>query len=391
MKILQLSKFYPPVNGGVESVVFELTEGLAARDLAVEVLCANTDHSTVVEREFYEVVRAGSLGQVLSTSLAPSLIWHLLKRHRRFNLIHVHLPDPMTNLALFIIRPNSKVVVHWHADIVAQKRALKLYAPLQNWLLRRADAIITTSEQYAHSSPWLKKFSDKVHVVHIGIQDPRPQPDDEHARRVAALRERFGGRRIVYSLGRMTYYKGFDVLIDAAAELPDDVCVVIGGSGTLLESLRAQVRKKGLVGKVHLVGAIPQRDLATFYAAADIFCLPSLLRTEAFGVVLLEAMAHALPVVASNIPGSGVPWVNQHGHTGLNVVPGDSIALAGALCQLLDAPDRARALGKNGRARYENLFTAKHMVDQVCALYHTLVLPRECVPAPLRQCTATAE
>lgn len=375
-RCLQLTKFFPPVHGGIESTVWELTESLGRRGWQVDVLCANTTGRTVIDHMPYQVIRAASFGRLLATSMAPALIWQLLKRRREHDVIHVHLPDPLTNLALFIARPRARLVVHWHSDIVNQKRALKLYAPLQQWLLRRADAIIVTSPPYAQSSPWLQPFLDKIHVVPSSIRDPLLNQGTALAERTASIRQRYAGKKIVFALGRMIYYKGFDVLIDAAAHLPDDVAVVIGGAGELLEPLRERVGALGLSGKVHMVGRIDDADIAAYFQAADIFCLPSLLRSEAFGLVLVEAMAHSRPIVATNIPGSGVSWVNVHEQTGLNVEPGDPSALAAALRRVLEDPALAASYGATGRRHFENRFRAEMMIDNVQNVYASVGVAR---------------
>lgn len=371
MRILQLSKFYPPVMGGIESVVFELTEGLNGLHQQTDVLCANLGMKSVTEQweKGYLVTRAAALGQLLSTSMAPAMIQQLAQRSRRYDVIHVHLPDPMANLALWLARPKAKIVLHWHSDIIQQKAALAAYEPLQRWLLERADAIVATSQPYAQASPWLARYAAKVRAIPIGIQDQGARVD---AREVAALRERFGNRRIVFALGRMVYYKGFDHLIDAARATPDDAVIVIGGSGPLLERLRANVAAQGLTDKVFLPGRISGEEIATYFAAAELFCLPSDSRAEAFGVVLLEAMRAGKPIVASDIPGSGVPWVNVDGTTGLNVPVADSSALGAAICRMLDECEFARQCGLRGRQRYLEHFTAEKMVDACLRLYAEL-------------------
>ena len=368
VRCLQLCKFYYPVLGGIESVVFELTEGLVRRGFELEVLCANDSHRTVTDHQPYAVTRAASLGKILSTSMSPAMIVQGLRRMKTQDIIHVHLPDPMANLALFIARPRAKLVVHWHSDIVNQQGALRIYAPLQNWLLRRADAVVATSLAYARSSSWLQPFTHKVHVVPIGIREPRV---DEVA--AAELRKSHSGKRIIFALGRMVYYKGFDILIDAAALLPDDCVVLIGGSGELLETYRAEVRARGLEGRVAFLGRLTDDEVQACMQACEVFCLPSVVRSEAFGVVLLEAMAASRPIVATCIEGSGVPWVNQHGETGYNVPVADAAALASALTSLLaDTPTR-EAFGRAGRRRFEQFFTADRMVDATTALYQKLL------------------
>lgn len=372
MRVLQLSKFYPPVMGGIESVAWELTEGLNLAGVRTDVLCSNQALRSKREQTAagYTVQRSGSWGQWLSTSLAPVMPAHLARMLAQADLVHVHMPDPMAAAAVWAVRPRVPVVVHWHSDVIRQRRALKAYEPLQRWLLRRADAIIATSPPYAEASAPLQPWRDKVAVIPIGISDNRKSACSDKA---AALHQRFRGRRIVFALGRMTYYKGFDVLIDAAATLPDDCAVLVGGDGELLQHYRSQVASRGLAGKVHFLGHINDADLASHFEACDIFCMSSTVRAEAYGVAILEAMVMGRPIVATDIVGSGVPWVNEHGVTGLNVPAGDPGALAGALRGLLqDAPWRQR-LGAAARARYERDFQAANMTHRTLDLYRRLL------------------
>lgn len=373
MRVLQVTKFYPPVMGGIEAVAWELTEGLIHAGVPTQVLCS---HQRFVGRRDhapagYEVLRAGRWAMALSTSLAPSMPFHLARMAAKADLIHLHMPDPMAAVALWAVRPRQPVVVHWHSDVIRQRKALKFYEPLQRWVLARADAIIATSPPYAESSEPLRPWLAKVAVIPIGISDNRSTACSIKA---GALRQRFRGRRIVFALGRMTYYKGFDVLIDAAEKLPDDCVVLIGGEGELLDHFRAVVARRGLAGKVQFLGHINDDDLASHFEACDVFCMSSTVRAEAYGVAMLEAMVMGKPIVATDIPGSGVPWVNENGHTGLNVPAGDSAALASALGSLLTDDALRQRMGDQARARFEADFRAQRMTDQTLDLYRR-VLP----------------
>ena len=369
MKVLQLTKFYPPVRGGIESTTYDITEGLNAAGVRTDVLCSNLTRRTVTETHgAYTVTRAASFGKMLSTSLAPALVVELARRHRGYDLLHVHMPDPLSTLALRLVRPRAKLVVHWHSDVVNQKRALRFYAPLQRWLLQRADAVLVTSQAYGLASPHLADFRSKLHVVPSCI--PELARDSSLA---DAMKARYGGRRIVFALGRMTSYKGFDVLVEAATDLTDDCVVVIAGGGELLASHRDLVAARGLGQRVFLPGEISTAEVHALFAAADVFCLPSVNRAEAFGLVLVEAMASGRPIVATDIPGSGVPWVNQHGMTGLNVPVRDPAALAGAIRLLLDDPALAARYGAAARQRYLDHFTARSMVALLQGIYAGLL------------------
>jgi rhamnosyl/mannosyltransferase len=373
MKILHISKFYSPIEGGLESVVLELVEGMSDAGYQTDVLCANTASRTDISYAplGYTITRASSLGKLMSTSISPAMLMHTQRLASKYDVIHVHLPDPMSNLALSLARPTSKIVVHWHSDIVKQQRALKLYAPLLRMLLRRADAIIATSSSYAESSPWLREFAEKVNIIPIGIQDPY-KCITPSSQKIQAIRRQYGERRIIFALGRMTYYKGFDVLIDAVKYLPSGVVILIGGAGELLETYRKRVALKGLQDKIYFLGRVDNELLPALFLASDIFCLPSTVRSEAFGVVMLEAMAAAKPIVACDIPGSGVPWVNQHGETGLNSPTGDAKALATNIQRILDNPELAERFGVSSRKRFELEFTGENMVNKTLDLYHKL-------------------
>jgi len=154
IKVLHLSKFFPLFRGGIETVVYELTEGFNHRGITTDVLCSNSirKNEQEITASGYKVTRSASLFQLLSTSISPAYIYFAKKLCGQYNIIHVHLPNPMAALAMWLVRPNAKVIVHWHSDIVNQKKAMVFYQPLQNWLLKRADAIIATSQAYLDAS-----------------------------------------------------------------------------------------------------------------------------------------------------------------------------------------------------------------------------------------------
>lgn len=371
MRVLQLAKFYPPERGGIESIVHELTEGLNAAGCPTDVLCAHRQWRSVDERApaGYRVIRAGSLGSLLSTSVSPALVARLWRIAPAYDIIHVHMPNPLAAVALWLVRPSARVVLHWHSDVVHQRRALRLYQPLQRWLLARADSIVATSQRYADASTALAPWRSKLTVLPLGIGDNARSSDEQS---VQALRSAFAGRKLVFALGRLVDYKGFDVLIDAAGLLPSDAVVLIGGNGPIFDRLQARVRSLGLQDRVRLIGPIDDSELMTYHRAADVFCLPSISRAEAFGVAMLEAMSAGKPVVCTDVAGSGLAWVNRDGETGLLAPPGDHVSLAGSLRQVLSDANLARRLGGGARARFEQHFQATAMVSGFEQLYRRL-------------------
>ncbi len=371
MKVLQLSKFYPPDHGGIEAVARDLSAGFVRQGVQVRVLCAHKRRVHSEERDALgvQVTRVASWGMWLSTSMAPGLVRQLWRHRQEPDIVHVHMPDPLAALAVWCARPRGRVVLHWHSDVVRQRLARFVYGPLERWLLRRADAVVATSQAYADSSARLRTVAAKVVVIPIGT--PAPPPVDP--RRVDRLRRRHGGRRIVFALGRMTYYKGWDVLVDAVGRLPPDVVVVVGGGGPELPAYRALATRAGVDDRLSFVGPLSATSVEAYFSLASVFCMPSTVRAEAFGVAALEAMARACPVVATDIPGSGLGWLVQHDVNGLLVPVRDAAALAHALSELLADPARAARLGAAGRARWAEHLSAETMADRMVALYQRLL------------------
>ena len=204
-------------------------------------------------------------------------------------------------------------------------------------------------------------MQDKCTAVPIGIDSLQPEPE-----RVAALRCRFAGKKLVLSIGRLVPYKGFSHLVDAMDLLPEDYHLVIGGTGPLHDALLAQIRENGLQDRVTLEGYIPDNDLAAWFGACDCFVLTSTMKTEAFGIVQIEAMSCHKPVVATRIPGSGVSWVNEDGVSGRNVTPGNPQEYAAAIQEVIANCDK---FGESAYLRFLKRFTRPQMIDKILQLY----------------------
>jgi len=371
--VLQFGKFYPPYVGGIEKVMFDITEGLNKRGIPCDVLCSNTAREHVEEDGGgYRIIRTASYGEFLSVSVTPQIIWKFGQIQADYDIIHVHLPNPVASIALLTARTRSRVVLHWHNDIIRQKFMLKFYRPLQDWMLARADAIITTSPNYIEGSPFLADHRGKCHVVPIGVDRARLGASPGI---VAGIRERFAGKHIVFSIGRLTPYKGYRYLVDAAGYLGDDFVILIAGSGPLETELSQQIRAQGLGGKVHLLGQIDYDEVGSYYEASDVYCLSSISRNEGFGIVQLEAMLFKRPVVSTAIEGSGVSWANLDGETGLVVPPEDARALAGAIARICSDSCLAGRLGDNGFRRATECFTMERMLTSTIEVYGSVQGP----------------
>lgn len=364
-KILQLGKFYP-IRGGVEKVMYDLMMGLSAQGVDCDMMCALSEGAsqTMALNEHARLIGCHTWFKAAATMIAPDMILRLRKLCGEYDIIHVHHPDPMAALALGLSGFKGKVVLHWHSDILKQKTLLKLYKPLQKWLVRRADVIVGTTPVYVKESPFLQDCQHKVTYLPIGIH-PMQEAQDE----AEELRRLYPGKKIVFSLGRLVPYKGFCHLIEAAKILGEDYVVLIGGTGPLRDELQGQIEKLGLEDRVKLLGFVPDGKLPAYFTACDLFCLSSVMKTEAFGIVQIEAMSLGKPVIATRIPQSGVSWVNAHGVSGLNASPCDAKDLAEKIKAVADDEHSYNKFCQGAAERYKQMFTKDMMIDNIRAIY----------------------
>jgi rhamnosyl/mannosyltransferase len=373
MKILQLGKFYPiDIMGGIQMAIYNITEELNKRNIKCDILCSNiSNESKEVIINNYKVYKAASYGIVSSTSISPQMISKLKKIISEYDIIHIHHPDPMANLALLMANPKKqKIVVHWHSDIIKQRRELAFYRPLLTWMLKKGDIIIGTSQKYINESEQLKSFRSKCMAIPLGIKRSDIIVDDEKSKEIKINNS---GKKIIFSLGRFIYYKGFEYLIESAKYLPDNYIILLGGDGELKEKYERIIRENGLSQKIFLVGRIEQKELGSYYQACDLFCLPSIAKSEAFGLVMVEAMSFRKPIVATKIKGSGTDWVNQNGVTGINVEPKNAEQLANAFKTILENQEIYKVFSENAYQRYINEFTIETEVERLIKIYRTIL------------------
>lgn len=387
IRVLHLGKFFPPHPGGIERFVADLAAAQAAQGMAVRVL-AHAEPGTWRSRCFrageVEIDLAACHGQFVYAPLSPAFPRLLARAIREFapDVVHIHMPNTSAFWALLSrAARHLPWVVHWHADIPLDTRrralrmAYRLYRPWEQALLRRARVVIATSQAYADSSAALAPWRDKVHAIALGLPD-WPASGSANSTHWPAP-----GLRLL-GVGRQSYYKGFDVLLRALAQAPEASLVLVG-AGECAGSLHALAAELGLGSRVRFAGNIDDAALAAAYAQADAFCLPSTDRAESFGIVLLEAMRAGLPVIASDIPGSGVGFVvGKKESTGLLVPPNDPAALVAAIRRLAADTDLRGRLGAAGRQRFLREFTLDRVTPQVTDVYRQTLARGTSSPAP---------
>ena len=388
LRVLHIGKFYAPQRGGIERHVQDLAEWQLANGIDAQVLVHQPPGHWFGTRDLVDgvtVERAGCIAAPLYAPISPSFplrLSSMIRRHQP-QALHLHLPN--ASCFALLASPAARClpwIVHWHADISADAKdwrlhvAYRLYRPFEQAVLRRATAIIVTSQAYRDASVALAPWLSKTTVVALGIA-PLPDTHAAGSRESASAWPADDGLKLL-AVGRLSYYKGFDTLLDALAVLRDRgdgpmPRLLLVGDGEHGSRLREHARRLKLDDCVRFAGGVDDHALQLAYESADLFVLPSLDRSEAFGLVLLEAMRAGLPVVASAIAGSGVGHVVADGVTGDLFAAGDAIALADALARMTREPTRRQRMGAAGHARWRDAFSLERSARAVREVYENVL------------------
>lgn len=371
--IVHWGKYFPPDRGGIESVTYDLATGAACEGYRVDVVCFGSVDKTTTETidAAVKVIRTPIRIFKFSQPIGLAYLFWSVRLGRGADIVHLHAPNMMAALATLFLGTKPRLVVHWHSDVVSKGIVGRILRPLEAAMLRRADVVIATSLAYAKGSRQLGNAMNKVVVLPIGIPDVGRKSDVDSL--PSTISHHVAGRKIVLTVGRLVPYKGLEVLIEAANFIDVDAVVIIVGDGPLMGTLKSQIAQNNLQGRVLLAGRLEDSELASLFRHAAVFCLASTQRSEAFGVVLLEAMAHGLPVVATNIPGSGVSWVNEDGVSGVNVEVRNARALAEACNSLISNGELRRILALGARKRYEDFFTHEKAASKLMGIYKSMM------------------
>lgn len=363
MRVLHFYRTYlPETVGGVEQVIHQICLGSVANGVQCDVLtlCDNPEPS-VITLEGHRVFRAKSDIRIASTDFSLSVFKPFREQLAQADVIHYHFPWPFMDIVHFACGVKKPSIVTYHSDIIRQRLLLTLYRPLMNRFLGDVTHIVATSPNYFETSDVLKQFRNKVSVIPIGLdKSSYPIPDES---RIQHWRNEFGERFFLF-VGMMRYYKGLHILLEAANTLPYPIVIV--GAGPMEQSLKQHAAELKL-DNVHFLGRISEVDKTALLKLCSAIVFPSHLRSEAFGVSLLEGAMYGKPLISSEI-GTGTSYINIHEQTGYVIPPSNPIALRDAMRHLWENPQRAAQMGDCARQRYEQLFTA----DKMCASYAEL-------------------
>jgi rhamnosyl/mannosyltransferase len=388
--VVHLGKYYPPATGGIETHTQTLARAQAALGADVTVVVVN--HEDVAGRDVtferlgrtpaaenrdgpVRVIRAGRWANVAKLDVAPGLVG-VLRRLLRDppDVWHLHTPNVTMMLALAAVPRLKKLVVTHHSDIVRQRILKHAVRPLEAMTYARADRILSTSPAYTAGSELLQRFADKVTTLPLAL-DLTPFQMPSASALAHAERFRAGwGSPLWLCVGRLIYYKGLRVALEALKSVPGTLAVI--GTGPLEAELKAKAVEFGVAGRVVWLGAATADELVGAYLAATALWFPSVARSEGFGLVQVEAMASGCPVVNTDVPGSGVAWVCRHGREGLTVPVGDAAGFAAVANRLLADPGLRDRLAAGGRARAAAEFDWAVMGRRSLDVYRAVVRPR---------------
>ena len=365
MRVVHVFKdYYPPTTGGIEQHMHVLC-GRLANKMDVAVLVPSRSRSRIEERvEGVAVVRVPEFGRFASVPLCPTMAREL--RQLAPDIVHLHFPNPMGDVAYLLGTQRVPLVISYHADIIRQRALLPLYLPLLARTFDHARRIVVSSAEYAGLSPILSRYRDKCSVIPYGVDVQTLALRDGEASHVEDLRRHHPQGMILF-VGVLRPYKGLEVLLRAMTEV-DQGHLVIAGLDPTRGQASGLATRLGLSGRVSFAGVVSESRLRVLLHACELLVLPSLDRREAFGIVQLEAMACRKPVVSSDLL-TGVRLVNRDGETGFLVPPGDHVALANAISRLLGDADLRARLGQAARERVIRQFSADRMVDETAEVY----------------------
>jgi len=366
MRILHFYKtYYPDTWGGIEQVIRQLCSGTSQLGTVNQILTLTPQRQGgALAIDGQCVQRLPQDFEIASTGFSLRAIPALARMAAQADVVHYHFPWPFMDLAHFMARVKTPSVVTYHSDIIRQKTLLRLYRPLRDRFLHSVDKIVATSPNYLASSEVLQRYPEKTEMITYGLdQASYPQATPEN---LQAWRSRLAPRFFLF-VGVLRYYKGLHILLEALRGL--DYPVVIAGGGPEQQALQQQAAALGLKN-LAFTGEVSEQDKAALLQLCYAFVFPSHLRSEAFGISLLEAAMAGKPMISCEI-GTGTSYVNLHGETGLCVTPTPE-AVRDALTTLWQAPALASAMGQSASMRYHAVFSAQRMAQKYMTLYRSL-------------------
>ncbi len=359
--------YYPDTQGGLEEVIRQICVGAKSQRIESRIITLSADPSPQkILRDEADVYRYSLTLEVASCGMSVSVFKGFRLLVDWADIVHYHFPWPFADFLHLLGRVQKPALVTYHSDIVRQRSLLKLYSPLMKIFLGRVDAIVATSLNYFASSDVLRRYSGKVEVIPIGLdEEVYPAVSEES---FASVRERVGEGFFLF-VGVLRYYKGLHILLEAIQGTALR-CVIVG-AGPVERELKAHAARLGL-SNIQFLGYVSDAEKVSLIRLCRAVVFPSHLRSEAFGITLLEGAMYGKPLISTEI-GTGTSFINIDGDTGLVVPPADVEELRIAMLKLDHDVILSERMGRAARSRYEDLFTGRLMGERYACLYRRLL------------------
>jgi glycosyltransferase involved in cell wall biosynthesis len=367
LRVLHVYKTSMPSSvGGVESFIDNLCKAVTKSSMQNIVLTLHERPAPEpIKMSGYTVYQAKQNFFLASTGFSFSAFKLFRNLSAKADIIHYHYPNPFADLLHMTDVNRKPSIITYHSDIIKQKALLNLYKPLRNCFLSSVDHIIATSPNYFATSDVLKKYASKVSVIPIGIDFDHYQV--ANAKRLAYWKKIYPKPFFLF-VGAMRYYKGLHIALEAAVGSPFQF--IIAGSGELEKELKNKATLLNL-DNVSFVGQVSDEDKIALLHLCYAFIFPSHLRSEAFGVSLLEAATVGKPMISCET-GSGTSFVNINGETGVTIKPSSVESLKDAMIYLKNNPEVAKKMGKKAKLRSKKYFTIQQQIQAYEKLYAEL-------------------
>lgn len=363
IKILHLGKYYPPKYGGIETVSKQIVEH-SGKDFFNTIIFFGKKNKKEKHSNFKKI-ETKTLFKIFSQPFSFNYIIETISQIKYHDLIHLHCPNILAYLAIilsFIFNKNhkKKLIIHWHSDIINQKFLYIFIKPIETLILKKATRIISSSEEYLVSSNAISKYFYKTIIVPYGSEINNQIASGTFKNKINKICK---NKKIVLSVGRNVIYKGYIYLIESLEYLDKDTIIIIAGNN--FKNIKNSINDK----RLFIFENLSSGEINYLFSISDLFCLPSISRAEAFGIVLIEALSHKLPLITTDIKGSGINSVNIKNVTGLICRKENSIELAKSINYIFKNPNVKKQFSMNSYKRYLTNFKSILFIKKIEMLY----------------------
>ena len=358
MKILYICKYFAPEYGGMETLSKNICDYFYKRNFHIEVLCFSKNKQFISSKFGYKTYYFKSIFNLFSTPISLSMILFLFKNYKKYDRIHIFTPNPWVTFWLNFL-PHKEIIVSWGSDIINQKILKLIFNPFQSFFLKKSKTIICLSKTYFNYSKDLLKFKKKVIII----------PPLLIMKKFNKIKKKKQKKIELISVGRLVDYKGHDIAINSLKFLPENYLLKIIGDGKKFKKLKKQILKLKLNKRVTIHKGLSNTSKFTMIKEADIFLMCSRSRAESFGIAILEAISVGLPLVISNIKGSGMNDMIKNNYNGYKFKNESYIDCANQIKRISQNKKKLKNFSNNSKKLYLKKFDFKSVSNKLINIY----------------------